>query len=127
MASHKGARPVSRTRTESKALCHGFVAFCVLSCAATLSVGFLFVHPTLTSSLTPVAKGDGEIAAEEHRLGTIATKSSGGQCQTMTFDNVTGRLSRGADNCDGVTYDSRAAAAPLGTMHTLNAISKSFK
>jgi hypothetical protein len=55
------------------------------------------------------------------------TKDSGGKgCWQEFFDNRTGRVTRSAQPCEATAYDSNGMPVPVGTIHRLDAISKSF-
>jgi hypothetical protein len=55
------------------------------------------------------------------------TRELGGKaCEQDIFDNQTGRMTRSAQPCNPTTYDSNGAPIPLGTIHRLDAINKSF-
>jgi hypothetical protein len=67
-------------------------------------------------------------AAPENELRTakITTNSDGNGCWQRVFDNQTGRMLRSQKPCEAAAYDVNGAPAPLGTIHRLDAISKSF-
>lgn len=49
------------------------------------------------------------------------------QCQLMKFDNDTGRMIDGSANCHGdVVLDAHGVPVPMGTVHRLDSIRKSF-
>jgi hypothetical protein len=60
------------------------------------------------------------------RVARITKDLDGKGCSQQTFDNQTGRMVRSARPCDATTYDSNGAPVPVGTIHRLDAISKSF-
>jgi hypothetical protein len=57
--------------------------------------------------------------------GTIVVQIGQDQCTSIKFDNETGRFD-GATLCPTPPLDSRGVPVPLGTMHRLDAIKKSF-
>ena len=66
--------------------------------------------------------------AEPNSVGTIVLPSGLGGCRQKSFDNQTGKISDQPSPChDEVVLDARGVPVPVGTAHTLNAISKSFK
>jgi hypothetical protein len=66
-------------------------------------------------------------AAEASRTGTIVLQTDRNQCESMTFDNDSGRTIENLKPCaNNVVRDTRGNPVPLGTLHTLDAISKSF-
>jgi hypothetical protein len=56
----------------------------------------------------------------------ITNDSDGKECSQQIFDNQTGRMVRSARPCEATTYDRNGAPVPVGTIHRLDAISKSF-
>ena len=54
------------------------------------------------------------------------TAVSGDGCSQQVFDNQTGRMSPSVQPCETTAYDSNGVPLPTGTMHRLDAISKSF-
>ncbi len=66
------------------------------------------------------------MAASGDRTGKIVLKH-GDTCQTLTFDNDTGKVSAVASTCPDVTpVDAAGLPIPAGTTRRLNAISGSF-
>ena len=60
-------------------------------------------------------------------IGTITPDSTGGsRCRKMIFDNQTGRVTETSTPCQEVVRDETGAPKPVGTIHRLDAISKSF-
>jgi hypothetical protein len=70
---------------------------------------------TATGPLTDVAPTTAKI-----------TDDRSGTCSTGAFDNKTGRVTRSNDPCDTILRDSNGVPIPAGTIHRLDAISKSF-
>jgi hypothetical protein len=60
------------------------------------------------------------------RTAKITNASDGKECWQQVFDNQTGRMTRSQQPCEATAYDSNGAPIPLGTIHRLDAISKSF-
>ena len=66
-------------------------------------------------------------SAEAPRTGTIVLQSAGNQCESMKFDNDSGRTVESLKPCDNtVIRDAHGNPVPLGTLHRLDAISRSF-
>ncbi|HUZ33420.1 MAG TPA: hypothetical protein VMV19_15145 [Xanthobacteraceae bacterium] len=60
------------------------------------------------------------------RTGIIAHQVGNQECAWARFDNATGRTT-GASGCtNGVVFDAHGVPIPVGTIHRLDAISKSF-
>ncbi len=62
---------------------------------------------------------------ENQRVGRIILEIDPDQCRQLKFDNVTGQISGSSTPCESA-FDSHGEPVPLGTLHRLNAISKSF-
>jgi hypothetical protein len=60
------------------------------------------------------------------RTAKITRNSDRDGCSQETFDNQTGRMNRSQQPCEATVYDSHGAPIPVGTIHRLDAISKSF-
>jgi hypothetical protein len=66
--------------------------------------------------------------AEANSVGNIVLHPGTTGCQSMTFNNQTGQVSGAPTSCrDGIVLDANGVPIPMGTVHTLNSISKSFK
>jgi hypothetical protein len=61
-------------------------------------------------------------------IGTITLHPDGKGCQSKTFDNRTGQISEVSGPCQNETpLDAEGVPIPMGTVHTMNSISKSFR
>jgi hypothetical protein len=61
------------------------------------------------------------------RTGKITSSSIDDEnCREQEFDNQTGRMTRSEQSCDTNAFDSSGVMVPSGTIHRLDAISKSF-
>jgi hypothetical protein len=120
--SAKSAHGASRQKRRRSAFVLGFwIAAPVLLLAASAGFFFLF-RPALATSKNTAAMADA------HRLGTIIRDNGSVRCVHGTFDNVTGSISESMPSCETTTIvEGAPAPSPLGTIHTLNAISNSFK
>jgi hypothetical protein len=63
---------------------------------------------------------------ERDRTARITTNSDGNGCSQQIFDNQSGRMFRSQKPCDMTEYDANGVPVPAGTIHRLDAISKSF-
>ena len=71
--------------------------------------------------------GAATAAPVEHRTGMIVVQTDANRCQQREFDNDTGRVLDSAAPCgSGVVLDAHGVPVPVGTVHRLGAISKSF-
>jgi hypothetical protein len=104
----------------------------IIGCGILFMVGLGFalvmtaelsVSPHLTNSpqLASVTPDNNSSSA------TITIDSADGSgCRQQVFDNQTGRMTRSQKPCDTTARDSSGVPIPLGTIHRLDAISKSF-
>lgn len=81
-----------------------------------------------TSWLAPRTAGSdrqatGLMPSVEYRSALVITKSAAGDCSERTFDNQTGRMATTERSCDG---ERASDGVPRGTLHRMDAISKSF-
>ena len=74
-------------------------------------------------SARPVA-----VADPEARTASITLERARDRCRQMTFNNDTGQLVEVNRSCekDNVRLDDKGVPMPMGTVHRLDAISKSF-
>jgi hypothetical protein len=64
---------------------------------------------------------------KEIRTGKIVLQTDPDQCAQMKFDNTDGRLIENLKPREkDIRFDARGRAMPMGTVHRLDAISKSF-
>jgi hypothetical protein len=124
----QGRKPASALDARTKRKRRRLVLMCfgVFSVAASIAgVAALATGFRTTSSPT------GEMAtarADIQSVGTIVLPSGANGCQHKMFDNRTGQISESGIPCqNAVAVDANGVPIPLGTVHTLNAISKSFK
>jgi hypothetical protein len=65
--------------------------------------------------------------SDESRTGKIVLQTNPEQCELMKFDNDTGRVIEDLKPCDNnVVLDEHGRPLPMGTIHRLDAISRSF-
>lgn len=65
--------------------------------------------------------------ADESRTGKIVLQTNPDQCAEMKFDNANGRFVDGLKPCDNqIEFDEHGRPIPMGTIHRLDAISRSF-
>jgi hypothetical protein len=65
--------------------------------------------------------------SDESRTGKIVLQTNSGRCAEMEFDNTSGRFVDGLKPCDDqIKFDEHGRPIPIGTIHRLDAISRSF-
>ena len=65
--------------------------------------------------------------ANDVRVGSVSQQSDKGRCELVKFDNYTGRTLENSKHCETtVVRDARGVPVPVGTVHRLDSISKSF-
>jgi hypothetical protein len=65
--------------------------------------------------------------AQELQIGTIELQTGHDQCDLLKFDNGTGRTINASRRCHSdVTLDAQGRPVPVGTVHRLDSISRSF-
>lgn len=62
----------------------------------------------------------------EQRLGRITIERGDRKCEHLEFDNDTGQIISSSKPCVAEVASDNGVPVPLGTMHRLDAISKSF-
>jgi hypothetical protein len=120
------SRPQSSTRRKQDRRRALIISCGMLLVGAVAIVGMVTVKTpkAMQVSSSPVtAQGgpDGDL-----RTAKITKASDGNGCSQEIFDNQTGRMNRSQQPCEATAYDSHGAPVPVGTIHRLDAISKSF-
>jgi hypothetical protein len=97
-----------------------FVA-ALIAVAAVVATG----SPKSVTALNaaPVATATPDV---DLRTAKITKDLDGKGCSQQVFDNQTGRTRRSELPCDATAFDSDGVPVPVGTIHRLDAISKSF-
>jgi hypothetical protein len=96
------------------------IATFALIAVSTVTAGYLgWPKPAANESTASVS--------EAHRLGVIVSETGSLRCVHATFDNLTGRITEKSVSCESTASDGHQPAVPMGTIHTLNAISNSFR
>jgi hypothetical protein len=66
-------------------------------------------------------------SSDELRTGKIVLEINPGQCEQTKFDNSSGRFTESLTPCENrIRFDEHGKPIPLGTIHRLDAISRSF-
>jgi hypothetical protein len=104
----------------------------VLACAFTAIAGTAAVLAATHRDSWIWALSDGQADGRSANLqdvtvGAIVLQTDDQRCQRMTFDNSTGRALDAFKPCEKPELlDANGVPVPTGTMHRLDAISKSF-
>ena len=120
-SKHSGARPARpharahKPQEGSRTLLIGGGVFLVTALSALVLVG----------AWRSGAQGTSGTSDNDVRTARI-TRDENGTCAQQVFDNQTGRMMRSSQPCEATTYDSNGMPVPVGTIHRLDAISKSF-
>jgi hypothetical protein len=120
-------RPLPKLRSRAtqdhrRAVIIASITFFALALAVTAVVTTQFTMPTPLPLRTTDAPSQNDF-----RSAAIVTDSLDGKdCQRRDFDNQTGRITETAHCNNGVVLDSNGVAQPIGTIHRLDGISKSF-
>ena len=64
---------------------------------------------------------------EANVVGSIMLHSPANECRHKTFNNRTGRIADAGTPCGDVVLDTKGVPVPMGTVHTMDSISKSFR
>ena len=119
------ARPRSAARSAQERRLALIIGGCMLALAGMITaVVAVTASPKslIATSLPPAAV----TPENELRTAKITTNSDGNGCWQKVFDNQTGRVLQARKPCEAATYDINGAPVPIGTIHRLDAISKSF-
>jgi hypothetical protein len=77
--------------------------------------------------LQPVSRDDVQVDnLADAGVGSISQQTDKGRCELMKFDNYSGRTIENSKHCETIVRDARGIPVPVGTVHRLDSISKSF-
>jgi hypothetical protein len=124
MPTTKGTlRPLRRKRERRKIFALSIGLLATLGCLAALAASSRELVSLITSSPNPSAAA----TAGFERTGKIVVQDGSSDCKQKNFDNQSGRISDDTSPCDDrVVLDAHGFPVPVGTIHRLDAISKSF-
>jgi hypothetical protein len=96
--------------------------------AACAAIVYLGLNWRLGSAPQRIAERPAPSAgADESRTGRIVLQTNPDHCAEMKFDNTDGRVVDGLKPCDNqIKFDERGRPIPMGTIHRLDSISRSF-
>jgi len=100
-----------------------------LAASASVLAGAIGVWIAFKPAASPIENAVSASTADPHRLASIVHDDGSVRCVRGTFDNVTGSVAENKKPCETAPVLGRGEAAPqpLGTIHTLSAISNSFR
>jgi len=78
-------------------------------------------------ALPSVVASKSASSGEAHVVGSIMVHSAAEACQHRTFNNRTGQIADAGTPCNDVVLDAKGIPVPLGTVRTIDSISKSFR
>jgi hypothetical protein len=132
--TNRGVTAVSKSQSTTAKTLHGVSRY--KGRRSTFALGFWVAVPALLLATTAgafilfgsAANKNTATTADAYRLGTIIRDNGSVRCVHGTFDNVTGSISENTPSCETtMIVEGGQMPSPLGTIHTLNAISNSFK
>jgi len=104
--------------------------------ALTMYFGLIFVAVSIAAmavlamqfgALTPHAPSNFAASGEANMVGSIMLHSPAEECRHKTFNNRTGRIADAGTPCSDVVLDDKGVPVPMGTVRTMDSISKTFK
>ena len=104
---------------------------------AARAAGFMFVFAIMAAVVLvilaalpklgqPNAAMSPGMSDNDLRTARITRDLDGKGCAQQVFDNQTGRMTTTPQPCQATVYDSNGMPVPVGTIHRLDSISKSF-
>ena len=81
---------------------------------------------TLVETSSHVDQPTTATVSDKFRAATITSDFDGSGCSQQVFDNRTGHVTASRLPCPATSYDGNGMPIPTGTIHRLDAISKSF-
>jgi hypothetical protein len=98
-----------------------------ISLAVLATASGLFLLQQQQISTTVIEKGNASAFAQD-RTASIVLNQGSKNCRHKLFDNQTGRFTDATTPCPPeIPLDAKGHPVPMGTVHTMNEISKSFR
>ncbi len=99
------------------------VSFCLIGAMVVATMGLSRLVGSMNSK-APTATGS---TFDETHVGKIVLQAGTGKCKQIKFDNDNGGFAESSASCDEkIIFDKHGVPVPQGTVHRLDAISKSF-
>jgi hypothetical protein len=125
--AHSPSHPVSMARGKKQERRRALVIGCgMLLFAAVIAAVVITAQPLILGHLSRAPQVATAAPDSDLRTAKITRDLGGKECWQDIFDNRTGRMTRSSHPCETTDYDSNGAPVPVGTIHRLDAISKSF-
>jgi hypothetical protein len=129
-----GKRPVARPRAQPRSFAQRrrrkrwdtLIVGCGMLVVALATTVMVIAAEYLISRQLSRAPQVASAAPDADRTARITKDFGGKDCSQEIFNNQTGRTTRSPQPCDATALDGNGAPIPLGTIHRLDAISKSF-
>jgi hypothetical protein len=104
----------------------------IVGCGILFAVGLgivLVIAGEFPLSSPPTIPSHSASAAPGNNFGSVKVmidSADGNGCRQQVFDNQTWHMTRSQEPCDTMSRDSNGVPVPSGTIHRLDAVSKSF-
>jgi hypothetical protein len=100
-------------------------SLCASAVVAALAIAAELGVPWFSQPISNPAINTADI--DNSQIGTLALQTDENKCEFMKFNNETGRTVEHDTRCrEDVTLDAHGVPVPMGTVHRLDAISRSF-
>jgi hypothetical protein len=128
-------RPIARPRAQPRSIAqrrrrkrwNTLIVGCGMLLVAVVTTVLVIAAQALISTQPSRAPHIASAAPNGDVQTARITKDFGGKdCSQEFFNNQTGRTTRSPQPCEATALDGNGAPIPLGTIHRLDAISKSF-
>jgi hypothetical protein len=115
------SRPTHSRRQRWRAFVVSLFAIAAMGCLVVASIFWTAVSRSKLSDASSV-----ESASREMQIGTIVIHSGDNGCEQIKFDNRRETTTNNLTPCPKQVLDAHGVPVPQGTLHRLDAISKSF-
>jgi hypothetical protein len=104
---------------------HPLAMYCgVLFVAAAIAA--MAVIATQLGTLPALVASNFAVREEGTVVGSIMLHSPANECRHKTFNNRTGQIADAGTPCNDALVDDKGVPIPMGTVHTMGSISRSF-
>jgi hypothetical protein len=118
----KAARHHGHSLRTRRVLLRGLgVATFFIALIVVASFSMARLYQAASNEQTPVGKSN------DSRFGSVVMETNDQYCELLKFDNYSGHTVENSIHCQKVVVlDAKGVPVPLGTVHRLDSISKSF-